>query len=598
MCGFIGALSNQPINHQKLLNVNKRLECRGPDQKVDIKGNLNEFNENLNLNHSLIFNRLSIIDLSDHATQPMFSRQFNTLIMFNGEIYNHRELRTELEKKKVDFNTSHSDTELLLNGLSVEGISFVYKLIGQFAIIFFNFNTGRTFLIRDRIGQKPLFYFLNQETFMFSSNLKSLSELIKNVEIDFQSYSEYLNYGVVPSPKTIYKNIFKLKPGQYIELDLLNNFKEIKNELYWNLEDFKNENEFEEEKFLDLMQSAVSSRREADVDIAALLSGGVDSTSIVKLLNNEDNIVNTFSIGYKDKKYDESKWFDLVNKKYNTNPTVEILNKKDIDKYVTESIYALDEPYSDPSTIPSYVVNSQISKYFKVAITGDGGDELLGGYKRLQQIMNQNKYNSYAINLIFKMYPWFLGSGNRILSKSKNLSENYISYFSDKKLLKNLDLQDHKTLEKKFMNDNPKSIKDFMIFDFKFYLSEMMMVKVDRTSMANSVEARSPFVDHRLIEYIMSSNVDSLIGNPKYILKNILSNDFSGEFLNRSKMGFVFNLESWIYENLDEIQGYIFETDSFNIYKKNSIKKLSINKSRINAQRLWKMYLIQKLLNT
>ena len=117
MCGFIGALSNQPINHQKLLNVNKRLECRGPDQKVDIKGNLNEFNENLNLNHSLIFNRLSIIDLSDHATQPMFSRQFNTLIMFNGEIYNHRELRTELEKKKVDFNTSHSDTELLLNGL-------------------------------------------------------------------------------------------------------------------------------------------------------------------------------------------------------------------------------------------------------------------------------------------------------------------------------------------------------------------------------------------------------------------------------------------------------------------------------------------------
>ena len=113
----------------------------------------------MNLNHSLIFNRLSIIDLSDHATQPMFSRQFNTLIMFNGEIYNHRELRTELEKKKVDFNTSHSDTELLLNGLSVEGISFVNKLIGQFAIIFFNFNTGRTFLIRDRIGQKPLFLF-------------------------------------------------------------------------------------------------------------------------------------------------------------------------------------------------------------------------------------------------------------------------------------------------------------------------------------------------------------------------------------------------------------------------------------------------------
>ena len=598
MCGFIGALSSQPINHQKLLHANRSLECRGPDKKVDLKGNINQFNKNINLDFSFVFNRLSIIDLSDQASQPMYSEQFNTSIMFNGEIFNHKELRSKLENKKVIFKTDHSDTELLLNGLSVEGISFINKLIGQFAIVFFDFNRGRVFLIRDRVGQKPLFYFKNKESTMFSSNLKSLSELVENVEIDFNSYEDYLNYGVVPSPKTIYKNIFKLNPGQYIELDLFRNFREVGNRLYWDIESFRDNQEFNEDKFLDLFESAVSYRREADVEIAALLSGGIDSSSIIKSLSNISSNVNTFSIGYKDNKYDESKWFKTVNQKYNTNSTIEILDKNDIDLYVNESIEVFDEPYADPSTVPSYLVNKTISKYFKVAMTGDGGDELLGGYRRIQQIMNKKKYNSYAMNSLFKIYPWFLGSGNKILSKSNNLSENYISYFSDKKLIKSFDLVDSKNLEKNYMTKNPKTMKDFMVFDFKYYLSEMMMVKVDRTSMASSVEARSPFVDHRLIENIMSSNIDQLIGNPKYILKDYLKTDFSSDFLFRKKMGFVFNLESWVYKNLYEIENYIYETDIFNIYNKNKLKKLSINKSRINAQRLWKIYFIQKILNS
>ena len=433
---------------------------------------------------------------------------------------------------------------------------------------------------------------------MFSSNLKSLSELVENVEIDFNSYEDYLNYGVVPSPKTIYKNIFKLNPGQYIELDLFRNFREVGNRLYWDIESFRDNQEFNEDKFLDLFESAVSYRREADVEIAALLSGGIDSSSIIKSLSNISSNVNTFSIGYKDNKYDESKWFKTVNQKYNTNSTIEILDKNDIDLYVNESIEVFDEPYADPSTVPSYLVNKTISKYFKVAMTGDGGDELLGGYRRIQQIMNKKKYNSYAMNSLFKIYPWFLGSGNKILSKSNNLSENYISYFSDKKLIKSFDLVDSKNLEKNYMTKSPKTMKDFIVFDFKYYLSEMMMVKVDRTSMASSVEARSPFVDHRLIENIMSSNIDQLIGNPKYIFKDSLKTDLSSDFLFRKKMGFVFKLESWVYKNLYEIENYIYETDIFNIYNKNKLKKLSINKSRINAQRLWKIYFIQKILNS
>ena len=221
----------------------------------------------------------------------------------------------------------------------------------------------------------------------------------------------------------------------------------------------------------------------------------------------------------------------------------------------------------------------------------------MGGYLRFQNMITKRKINRSIISLLYRQYPWHFGTGNRIASLSKDLTFNYLSYFSDKKLLAGLKISDSKNLENNFITGSMTNPKDFMLFDFKFYLSEMMMLKVDRTSMANSVEARSPFVDHRLIEYMLSCDISFLNSNSKYPLKKYLGEDFSTDFLDRKKMGFVFNLEDWVYSNSKKILSYLEKQNTFNIFEVDSLKMLEQRKSRINAQRIWKIYTIEKYLN-
>ena len=266
MCGFIGKVSLNEINGQEVLNCNNLIECRGPDQKKQLTANAkDDFNANVDFNLSVVFNRLSIIDLSELASQPMYSKQFNSLILFNGEIFNHQHLRLELENKKIKFFTDHSDTEVLLNGISFYGLDFLDKVIGQFAIVFFDFNKNNIYLIRDRLGQKPIFYKSDQNNLSFSSNLKSLISLNKGYTIDETSLFTYLDLGVVPSPKTIIKDLYKVKPGEVIKFKIQNE-KFIKEDFdYWNIEDFVGEEKFESEKFFELFNDSVNSRLISDV---------------------------------------------------------------------------------------------------------------------------------------------------------------------------------------------------------------------------------------------------------------------------------------------------------------------------------------------
>ncbi len=599
MCGYIGTLSLDQINLDKIVSQNKNIVCRGPDEKIIKSGNISEFNNNIDINYSFIFNRLSIIDLSSGASQPMFSRQYNSMIMFNGEIFNHRELRKRLENEGVKFYSDHSDTEVVLNGISKHGKDFVNLLIGQFAFVFIDFNLMKFYLIRDRLGQKPLFYSINDKSISFSSNLRSLVNISGQSSIDYSSLSDYINYGVIPSPKTLFKNVYKLKPAEVIELAFDRSFSIKKKELYWQIDNFVNTNKFNKEEFYELFNDAVELRKEADVDIGALLSGGIDSTSVVKALSKNSSTINTFSIGYEDNKYDESQWFEKVVNKYSTNHITEKITNRDVDNYVHESIDAFDEPYSDPSTVPSYVISKKISNYYKVALTGDGGDELLGGYTRTQQILTFRKYNDKFISNILKLYPWYFGTGNKISSRSSNLVSNYSSYLSDKKLLNKMNLEDNYMIENEYLSSSSTDIKKYMLADFKFYLSEMMMLKVDRTSMSNSLEARSPFVDHRLVEYCLNSNLDFVIGDPKSVLKDYLGTDFDKDFLSRRKMGFVFNLEDWVYKNLNNIFDYFEENEYFSdVYNLDLVKSLKTRKSRINAHRIWKLFIIEKYIQS
>tara|TARA_B100000035_G_scaffold39302_1_gene29640 strand:- start:35251 stop:37053 length:1803 start_codon:yes stop_codon:yes gene_type:complete len=594
MCGYLGQVSFNKINDNLVEKCNEKIVCRGPDEKKIFTSKSSDYHKlNGNLNLSLIFNRLEILDLSSQASQPMISEQFSSILMFNGEIYNHRELRKNLENENVEFKSSHSDTEVVLNGISKHGIDFINKLVGQFAIAYIDLKLNKIYLVRDRIGQKPLFYSLNNESLYFGSNLKSIKKLTNNDSVDIQQLNNFLNLGVVPSPNTIYQNIYKVKPAEVIEFTFNDMKITHKNMIYWNPSDYLSEKEFNDHELMNLIKNSLSTRMKADVDIANFLSGGIDSTSLIKLASKGDDIY-SFSMSVNEENYDESRWFNYVSELYNTKNTTVNLNSNNLSKEeILESINIFDEPYSDPSTIPSYFLSKSISKNFKVAISGDGGDELFGGYERLYLTVQKKSIMNNIFAMLYDYYPAFLGTGNRLLRNSKDLKISFASFLEDRKFLKLLKITTDFNFIEKYLNNCESDIKNLMIADIRFYLSELMMLKVDRTSMANSLEVRSPFVDHRLIQYILEHEfTDENLNNPKKLLKEFLSPDFNNEFLNRKKMGFVFDLETWIYNNKSYVKSIITNSEHLKIINLKKISFLFFYKSRINAIRIWKLFFL------
>ena len=501
MCGFIGSVSVKPIDISLIDEANKFIECRGPDAKCFIERSYDNYHLNF------CFNRLSILDLSTEANQPMYSKDFSTMVMFNGEIYNHTELRKDLQNQGLKFYTSHSDTETLLVGLSYYGIKFIDKLRGQFAIAFFDERKSELSLIRDRLGQKPLYYFLDNENIHFGSSLLSLLKIIKEKKIDENQLYSYLDYGIIASPFTLFKNIYKLMPSEILKVDLQkNNFSATKLN-YWNAENFLDNKPFSNEEFFDIFSESVNLRTNADVPVANFLSGGIDSTSIVKNLVDNEKKVNSFSIYIKENKYDESIYIKEVVKKYNLeHKSTTVSADISIDE-INQALNSLDEPYSDPSIVPTYILSKEISQHYKVAISGDGGDELLGGYERTIRSLQKTGFFRNLISKAYNFYPAILGTGNKLLSNSSNLEIKYRSFLEDKKLIKLLNVSSESNSFAEGLDyKNTNFYKNLLIADYKLFLPEMMMFKIDRASMANSLEVRSPFVDHKLIEFIMSNN--------------------------------------------------------------------------------------------
>ena len=596
MCGFIGSISKNDFQLEKLIEVNKQIQCRGPDQTKLISEKSDDlFSTNISLNLKLAFNRLSIIDLSEQASQPMISKTTNTGILFNGEIFNHRELKKDLEHK-FDFKTSHSDTEVLLFGLTEYGTKFLERINGQFSIVFLDFNNEKIFLIRDRLGQKPLFYTQNSKELSFSSNLVSLAKLSDNLEIKERYLNQYLELGTIPSPNTLFKNIFKVKPAEIMEFSINDNIHLTNKSSYWDIDEFIDNKKFIHEEFISIFDDAVKIREESDVPISYFLSGGLDSTSIIKSAtsNRSSENINTFSIVSDDNSYDESEYSNLVAEKYSSNHSKFSINSDiDID-LISSVIRAYDELYYDPSVVPSFILSKEMSKNFKVAISGDGGDELFGGYKRTLKILNKPPQFKSLLSNLYNIYPPFLGSGTNLNSNSKNWVRRYLSFYEDRKLMNMLNLKNEiqffDMYEEKSLN-----YKNLLKLDYNFYLSEMMMYKIDRASMANSLEIRSPFVDNRLVEYIFShdeSYKNESITKP--ILNKYLEKDFDKDFLSRSKKGFVINTSDWIYKNINHVDDVFKNGKIIYQFDKNIIKKLSINKSRINGLRLWKLYFLER----
>jgi len=590
MCGFIGVISNNYIDKTSIKKSDNFLSCRGPDEHKSTESNLG------NKNFIFSFHRLSIIDLSENASQPMASKELNTEIMFNGEIYNHAYLRNELESQGVKFTTSHSDTETLLLGLSLHGNKFLEKIEGQFSIAFLNKDKNTLTLIRDRLGQKPLYYYLNKEELIFSSNFKSVLSYKKNFSVAEEQISIFLELGCVPSPNTLDREIFKVEPGELIEISLKD--LEITNKIkYWDLKNFVNDEQFKKDVFFRLFHESVEKRLVSDVPIANLLSGGIDSTSIIKSLHEQGvDKINTYTIQNKNKNYDESFWSNKVVQKYKTNHKSKEIDGKNLASSVDpfKVIESFDEPYADPSIFPSFMIYKQISKDYKVAISGDGGDELLGGYEKIHFSLKKGILPLFFMKLLKKIFPAKSGTGGSLHYLSSSPEFSFLSLTTDKKLIKLLGLKSKLNFEEQFMKKSIKGLKKLLISDYNFYFSELMLLKVDRMSMENSLEIRSPFLDHKLIEYIISTDLSFFdVNNPKALLKEYLNSDFDLEFIDRKKMGFVFDLENWIYSNKEALIPLILECK---LFKNKSIQILFRKKSRINAIRILKILTISLFL--
>ena len=595
MCGFLGSITFKEISDIDFEKYNKRIECRGPDEKVVI---CNKNFVNPNLYHNYTFNRLSIIDLSKNASQPMQSNEFNSLIMFNGEIYNHKELRAFLEQKGVKFKSSHSDTEALLLGLSTMGMDFLKKLNGQFAIFFQDINKNEYYLIRDRVGQKPLYFANNSEGFYFGSDLISVKNLSNNHKFNEDQIKNFINFGSSITPSSFFSNVFSVNPGEFIKISVSKDNFEINKYNYWNLSSFLDDKEFIDEEFIDIFEDSVEKRLESDVPVSSFLSGGLDSSAIIKALNKKKRSINTFSMITKSKMFNESEYINQVVQKYNTNHTYREISDELSFENIKTIISKYDDIIYDPSLLPTYILSKNISEDYKVALSGDGGDELLSGYAHYTNFQNKNKYPDYFIGLLFKLYPSIFGTGNTILKKSNDWKEAFSSYYEDKKLMSLLSIRDFSDFRDKYLHEMDESWKSLMIADYNFFLNEMMLKKIDRSSMLSSLEIRSPFLDHRLAEYVVSHNylVNSDNYSSKKIIKNYLSEDFDNSFIERTKMGFSIDIKNIVSVNQEEIIETILCSPLENFIDLKNVKRLKFLNSRMNALRLWKLYSISMFL--
>ena len=592
MCGFTGCFSFRNISSQDIDEGNKLAVCRGPDNQKNISGSEG-------INFDLWFNRLSIIDLNDNANQPMVSSSLNSLIMFNGEIYNSNKLRQKKELKNYDFKTSHSDTETLLAGLEISGIEFINNLEGQFSFIYWNKQEKKIFFVKDRLSQKPLYFNLNENTITFASNLKSILKILKNNHVNDNYIKQYIAYGVVFSPNTIFDNIHKVEPGHYLEIDYIDNiFKSTVNK-YWQPFDFIENKKFSQEEFLDIFSESVEKRLVSDVPIASFLSGGLDSTSIVKKISELGHRINTFSVVVDKSEINEESYIKEVVSKYNTNHSQIKVESSISSKNVFEALDCLDEPYGDPSIVPSFLLSKLISQDFKVAISGDGGDELLGGYSRMKNHLVKRSKLKNLYSKLYKTYPPLFGTGTRLKSFSNDFLEAHKSYIEDEKLVSLLfDAQINSQSGIIFTED--KSLyKSVLINEYKYYLSEQMMFKVDRASMANSLEVRSPLVDNKLVEYILNTSHNYISkDSQKLPLVDYLKEDFDSSFLNRPKQGFVFDYHTWVFENFNLISDIIDNSELNKYFHANKIYMLNKFKTRINALRLWRIFVLANYLNS
>ena len=531
--------------------------------------------------------RLSIIDLSAAAHQPMCNEDGRIWIVFNGEIYNFRETREILLKKGHSFK-SKSDTEVILHAYEEWEVECLIHFRGMFAFAIWDSNLHRLFMARDRLGKKPLVYFCHNGHFAFASEIKALLQ-IPGIERKVNGYAihHYLTYQYVPSPDTIFEGIKKLPPAHYILYDRNGN---IRIERYWKLKFNSNRQTYTDaqelgDRIRTELEESVKLRLISDVPLGAFLSGGVDSSLIVGIMAKlSGKPVKTFSIGYEEKEFDELSYARLVANHFGTEHH-EFVVRPNAVEILPKLVWHYNEPFADSSAIPTYYVSNVTKDFVKVVLTGDAGDENFAGYPRYLRSKWVALFTKFPESVrkdfmpeflrIFSSLHWREKTLNRLADfiekLSSNQARNYleqIKYFNGKekediyseqfsKQLKHVDSVDY-LISKSEESETDDLIDQLLYVDINSYLPEDLLVKVDIATMANSLEARVPFLDHKFMELVaeIPSQLKLKGTESKFILKKAFNDLLPDAIFKRKKMGFGIPLSRWFRK---ELKGYIFE---------------------------------------
>ncbi|MBX9853391.1 MAG: asparagine synthase (glutamine-hydrolyzing) [Cytophagaceae bacterium] len=605
MCGITGIYAFNQIGSFYMVNLAKatdKLSQRGPDGRGTF---LDDF---VGLGHR----RLSIIDTSSQGSQPMKDESGRYVIVFNGEIFNFKELRKKLADKGVSF-TSECDTEVLLKLYIHEGKGCLHQLVGFFAFAIYDKQEKTIFLARDRMGIKPLHYFYDEDKFIFSSEMKSLLAYNIPKEIDYESLYSYLQLNYIPAPYSIFKGIHKLEPGHYLFVKK----KKLDTGIYYTIPYDRekvaaNDTSYDthKEKLISLMEESVRLRMVSDVPLGAFLSGGIDSSVVVALASRYTDKLNTFSIGYKDESFfDETSYANLVAKKFGTQHTVFSLTNDDLFDHLFATLDYIDEPFADSSALAVNILSRHTAKHVKVALSGDGGDELFAGYnKHLGEL--RVREGGFAVNMVTMLAPLWkmlpksrgaffanrirqfhrLAEGNKLSAKDRYwkwcgfANESEVSLLLSEKSKANLRYSEYEFFKGNILKHFTANgdLNEVLRSDMDLVLANDMLVKVDMMSMANGLEVRVPFLDHRVVDFAFSLPVSSKIN--RKIKKRIVQDSFREilpeELYGRPKHGFEIPLLKWTRRELKSLiqddllsDKFIEEQQIFNVKEVKRLKQ-------------------------
>lgn len=584
MCGITGKLffqNGRPVSPQLIQRMTNTLIHRGPDDAgYYIDGNF-----------GFGMRRLSIIDLAG-GHQPIFNEDKSLAIIFNGEIYNYRELKKDLENRGHRFRTN-SDTETILHCYEQYGNEFMHKLNGMFAIAIWDIKNHKLLLVRDRLGIKPLYYYLDNEKLLFGSEIKAIIEdetIGRKVNPD--ALDMYLSFMYVPNPLSMFEKIYKLPPGHLLVCE--NGKTEVRR--YWDInfapDHSRTEKEFIEE-YNHLLEDAVKIRLLSEVPLGAFLSGGVDSSSIVAMMAKvSSHRVKTFSIGFEEGGYhDETKYAELIAKKFGTEHTSFKVSSSML-QMLPKYVYHFDEPFADYAAFPTYVVSKLARQHVTVVLTGDGGDEIFAGYDRYRfealadkitqlpsgirngMLLPLSRWLKNLASAEKSSYAILNGIYRRLHEMNKETGRRYIERFylydyPDKSRLmmhpgifkNDFAYTGLKDIWKNNFSDN---LARRLYFDIMTSLPEDMLTKVDRVTMAVSLEARVPLLDYRIVELSarIPSHMKMSLRKLKRFMKHAAAGYLPQSIINRPKHGFSSPIDRWLRHDLKEMTGDILSPEN------------------------------------